>query len=136
MYSRFKEVIPLERGPEVRVLGQMLSKTKFVQTCITKVVEFCQWRILVQPQTNHNCKLTLCKCDHSFRWNIVLMWICCFPSFITYRSCKHLDGKHTIFGKNLWIPIIFFTSPTNSFLDILVSFVYYYDISAIRWNIS
>ena len=20
-------------------------------------------------------------------------------SFITYRSCKHLDGKHTIFGK-------------------------------------
>lgn len=22
---------------------------------------------------------------------------CC--SFITYRSCKHLDGKHTIFGK-------------------------------------
>lgn len=21
------------------------------------------------------------------------------PSFITYRSCRHLDGKHTIFGK-------------------------------------
>ena len=20
-------------------------------------------------------------------------------SFITYRSCKHLDGKHTVFGK-------------------------------------
>lgn len=23
----------------------------------------------------------------------------CYFSFITYRSCKHLDGKHTIFGK-------------------------------------
>lgn len=22
-----------------------------------------------------------------------------FYSFITYRSCRHLDGKHTIFGK-------------------------------------
>lgn len=22
-----------------------------------------------------------------------------YYSFITYRSCKHLDGKHTIFGK-------------------------------------
>ena len=22
-----------------------------------------------------------------------------FISFITYRSCKHLDGKHTIFGR-------------------------------------
>lgn len=22
-----------------------------------------------------------------------------FKSFITYRSCRHLDGKHTIFGK-------------------------------------
>lgn len=22
-----------------------------------------------------------------------------FRSFITYRSCRHLDGKHTIFGK-------------------------------------
>ena len=22
-----------------------------------------------------------------------------FSSFITYRSCKHLDGKHTVFGR-------------------------------------
>lgn len=25
--------------------------------------------------------------------------IAVFFSFITYRSCKHLDGKHTVFGK-------------------------------------
>lgn len=23
----------------------------------------------------------------------------CLYSFITYRSCRHLDGKHTVFGK-------------------------------------
>jgi hypothetical protein len=28
-----------------------------------------------------------------------LQWVVGPGSFITYRSCKHLDRKHTIFGK-------------------------------------
>ena len=27
------------------------------------------------------------------------IFFCLSLSFITYRSCKHLDGKHTVFGK-------------------------------------
>jgi hypothetical protein len=30
---------------------------------------------------------------------ILLYLLYFFPSFITYRSCKHLNNKHTIFGR-------------------------------------
>lgn len=34
-----------------------------------------------------------------FYANITRQFDYYFFSFITYRSCKHLDGKHTIFGR-------------------------------------
>ena len=40
------------------------------------------------------------NCKEFFTYNILNLSLSSnIFSFITYRSCKHLDGKHTIFGK-------------------------------------
>lgn len=68
---------------------------KFCHNYRTLVVEYCQWQIQDQIQTALNCELNR---PFTFSNNAIDILELNF-SFITYRSCRHLDGKHTIFGK-------------------------------------
>lgn len=71
-------------------------KMNFVQTYLTPVEEFYRWQILDLIQILLNCKW---RVNSSFKYiDFILLFFKLF-SFITYRSCRHLDGKHTIFGK-------------------------------------
>lgn len=51
------------------------------------------WQTPEKTPTDHNCTLYLAMLK------LLRFVISFFFSFITYRSCKHLDNKHTVFGK-------------------------------------
>ncbi|KAL3316223.1 RING-type E3 ubiquitin-protein ligase ppil2, partial [Cichlidogyrus casuarinus] len=71
---------------EIRV-GVEHSRTSLSHSSVILGEECCPWPIPVPTPTSRNCNL-----DYSGD----LTLLC---SFITFRTCKHLDKKHTIFGK-------------------------------------
>lgn len=58
-------------------------------------MELYQWLTPEQILINHNCKISN---NFSFHPNAFASLTNTF-SFITFRSCRHLDNKHTVFGK-------------------------------------
>lgn len=68
------------------------------RNCRTADAASSPWPIPVRIRMDRNCKASLI---HNYNVNIYIMSIPHprRPSFITYRSCRNLDGKHTIFGK-------------------------------------
>jgi len=69
---------------------------------IIKEEEFYPWPILVQIQILLNCTCFFRSTRFLNPYNdlpYLSSWHAYFCSYITYRSCKHLDGKHTVFGR-------------------------------------
>ncbi|XP_028969081.1 RING-type E3 ubiquitin-protein ligase PPIL2 [Galendromus occidentalis] len=64
------------------------SRTNFMPISYTKVAACSAWRIPEPIRTNVNCRFLFL-----IRPSRLMM------DFITYRSCRHLDKKHTVFGK-------------------------------------
>ena len=57
----------------------------------------CPWPIPEATPTSRNCESFELKVELSLapKSSDTIS----YDSFITYRSCKHLDGKHTVFGR-------------------------------------
>lgn len=89
--NRYKGETLLAQEEVANQSGARNLKMKSNLICRILVVVFYQWQILEKIQTVHNCK-KFCHCKFSIHNFHV-------SSFITYRSCKHLDNKHTIFGR-------------------------------------
>lgn len=64
-----------------------------------KVVVFYPWLMQVQKQIKVNCKfqLLLINCVYFLPFSFFKKIV--YFSFITLKSCHHLDNVHTVFGK-------------------------------------
>lgn len=98
-FCRFKEAIQPKLDEEGNRYGAKNLKMKSCHSCHIPAVAFYRWPIQGQTLTDRNCKLLahqLKSIDFIFLRFFSFHFV---RSFITYRSCRHLDGKHTIFGK-------------------------------------
>lgn len=95
MCYRSRVEIQLALELAVNRYGTINSKMKSNHNCRILDVELSQWLIQVQIQTDHNCKILTTDLRSTIKFKKKTF----FCSFITYRSCRHLDGKHTVFGK-------------------------------------
>lgn len=98
---RFKVVIQQELEQVDSQSGENHLQMNLNHIWIIQVEEFCLWPTLVQTLTKLSCKFY--SIDEFFflvnsSWSHFTGQISAF-SFITYRSCRHLDNKHTVFGK-------------------------------------
>lgn len=79
--------------------GANRLRTNSRQTWYIKAEAFYLWQIRVQTPMDPNCKIkTKQLVLHACLFLLILYYHCRF-SFITFRSCRHLDRKHTVFGK-------------------------------------
>ena len=74
----------MERAEEANLILERSFKMNFIQAFLIQDGEFCQWLIVVKILMVPNCK---------FYFKLILF------SYITFKSCPHLDGKHSVFGK-------------------------------------
>lgn len=118
--------IPQVQAPVEKVLGASRSKMRFEEVCIMKgevricnllsillklkarihferffsTQAFCRWPIQDLIPTTLSCKLQRTKIFfNQYLGNSFAEILSFITSFITFRSCKHLDGKHTVFGR-------------------------------------
>lgn len=95
LFFRFRVVIQ-----QVQELGEHLFGIRNFQMKLKQIYHILEeasylWRIRVRILMAHSCMFR-----KNFRLFIVSYpFLYLYSSFITYRSCRHLDGKHTIFGK-------------------------------------
>lgn len=87
---RFKGAIQQTQAEAENRFGANSSRMSSNLIYHTQVEVFCQWQILAKTRMDRNCR------EYSNTFSAAINF---FLSFITYRSCKHLDNKHTIFGR-------------------------------------
>lgn len=76
----------MAQAVEANLILEISFKMNSIQVQFTWAEVSCPWQIQEKTPMDLNCKFILCI-QHF--------------SYITFKSCPHLDGKHAVFGKIL-----------------------------------